>query len=432
MGILIGRIANKKTYKNYLFFWSGQLFSLLGSSIVFFVLIWWISVETRDPVLLATATFLRILPMTIFLPIAGVFSDRLDRKKLILVADSSQAFITFLLILSFLSGLANVWIIMIVISLRSICQAFHIPTVNAIIPSMVPEEKLTRINGINFLFTGIIGIFAQLIASVLWIIFPINPENILWIDVITFFIAIIPLLLIKIPSVRQNNEKEELVEKDSFLKEFRLGFKALKVIPGLLIMIILGMLTNFLIRPLVTLLPLFVSLTHGGGTLHYALSLAFLHGGTIIGAIATSIKKKWPHKIRIIFASTIIIMVGYLVIALAPKGLFFIIFMGGIVVGITMPLINSLFQTFMQTVVPKDKLGRVTSIDWFLSNLMSPIGVIISGPLALILGIPNLLIYSAIIGLIIPVSLWSFTKIRKLDYDDEAELKKIIEEVNNI
>jgi DHA3 family tetracycline resistance protein-like MFS transporter len=297
---------------------------------------------------------------------------------------------------------------------------------------MVPEEKLTRINGINFLFTGIIGIFAQLIASVLWIIFPINPENILWIDVITFFIAIIPLLLIKIPSVRQNNEKEELVEKDSFLKEFRLGFKALKVIPGLLIMIILGMLTNFLIRPLVTLLPLFVSLTHGGGTLHYALSLAFLHGGTIIGAIATSIKKKWPHKIRIIFASTIIIMVGYLVIALAPKGLFFIIFMGGIVVGITMPLINSLFQTFMQTVVPKDKLGRVTSIDWFLSNLMSPIGVIISGPLALILGIPNLLIYSAIIGLIIPVSLWSFTKIRKLDYDDEAELKKIIEEVNNI
>jgi hypothetical protein len=63
---------------------------------------------------------------------------------------------------------------------------------------------------------------------------------------------------------------------------------------------------------------------------------------------------------------------------------------------------------------------------------MSPIGAIISGPLALMLGIPNLLMYSAIIGLIIPVSIWSFTKIRKLDYDDESKLKKIIENVNNI
>jgi DHA3 family macrolide efflux protein-like MFS transporter len=422
-------LTDKKTYKNYLFFWSGQLFSLFGSSIIFFVLIWWITVETQDPVLLATAVFLRILPMTIFLPIAGVFSDRLDRKKLILVADSLQAFITFLLILFFLSGLANVWIIMIVISLRSVCQAFHVPTVNAIIPAMVPEEKLPRINGINFLFTGIIGIFAQMIAAILWIIFPISL--ILWLDVITFFIALIPLLLIRIPSVIKKTDKNETAEKESFLKEFRLGFKTLRAIPGLLILIFLGMMTNFLIRPLVTLLPLFV-IIHGGDTAHYAFTLVFLHGGTIIGAVATSIKKKWSHKIRIIFVGTVIIMVGALVMALAPRGWFFMIFMAGIIVGISMPIINSLFQTFMQTIVPKDKLGRVTSIDWFLSNLMSPIGVIVSGPLARILGIPSLLAFSGIVGLIIPVSLWSLTKIRKLDYDDETKLKKIIENINSI
>ena len=423
-------LANNNTFRSYLFFWSGQLFSLFGSSIVFFVLIWWITVETQSVVFLALATFLQILPMTIFLPIAGVFSDRLDRKKLIIVADSLQAFITFILILFFQTGLIDVWIIMIIISLRSICQAFHVPTVNAVIPSMVPEENLTRINGINFLFTGIIGIFAQLIAAILWIIFPINL--ILWLDVITFFIALLPLLLIKIPSVRKNTEEKEIIIKDSFLKEFRLGFKTLRAIPGLLILLVIGMLSNFLIRPLITLLPLLVNNIHGGGTSHYALTLAFLHGGMIIGALATSIKKKWPHKIRIIFVSTVIIMVGYLIIALAPKGLFFNIFIGGIIMGMTMPIINSLFQTFLQTVVPKDKLGRITSIDWALSNLLSPIGAIISGPLALILGITNLLLYSAIIGIIIPVLLWSFTKIRKLNYDDDVELKRIIEKVNNI
>ena len=422
-------LANTKTYRNYLFFWSGQLFSLFGSSIVFFALIWWITVETGNPVLLATAIFLRILPMTIFLPIAGVFSDRLDRKKLILVVDSLQAFITFLLILSFQFGIANIGIIMIVISLRSVFQAFHVPTVNAIIPTMVPEEKLTRINGINFLFTGITGIFAQLIAAILWEFFTINM--ILWVDVITFFIALLPLLLIKIPSIKQVTAEKDVAEKNSFLKELRLGFKTLRAIPGLLILLFLGMLTNFLMRPLVTLLPLFVTQVHGGGTSQYALILAFLHGGTIVGALATSIKKKWTHKIRIIFISTILIMAGYLVISLAPRGIFFMIFIGGAIAGITMPIINSLSQTFMQTVVPKDKFGRITSIDWFLSNLMSPIGVIISGPIALILGIPNLLLFSAIIGLITPVSLWCFTKIRKMDYDNEAELKMIVEDANN-
>ncbi|MFX1525215.1 MAG: MFS transporter, partial [Promethearchaeota archaeon] len=222
-------LANKKTFRNYLFFWSGQLFSLFGSSIIFFALIWWITVETGDPVILALATFLRILPMTIFLPIAGVFSDKLNRKKLIIIADASQAFITFLLILSFLFGFANIWIILIIISLRSICQAFHIPTVNAIIPSMVPEERLTLINGINFLFTGIVGIFAQLIAAILWIIFPI--DLILWIDIVTFLIALVPLLMIKIPSVIKETAKNGMVQKNSFLKDLRLGFKILFTIP---------------------------------------------------------------------------------------------------------------------------------------------------------------------------------------------------------
>ncbi|MFX1456811.1 MAG: MFS transporter [Promethearchaeota archaeon] len=423
-------LANKKTFRNYLFFWSGQLFSLFGSSIIFFALIWWITVETGDPVILALATFLRILPMTIFLPIAGVFSDKLNRKKLIIIADASQAFITFLLILSFLFGFANIWIILIIISLRSICQAFHIPTVNAIIPSMVPEERLTLINGINFLFTGIVGIFAQLIAAILWIIFPI--DLILWVDIVTFFIALVPLLMIKIPSVIKETAKNGMVQKNSFLKDLRLGFKILFTIPGLLVLMFVGMITNFLIRPLVTLLPLFVNQIHGGETAHYALTLAFLHGGTIIGALTTSIKKNWPHKIRIIFASTLIIMVGYVSIALSPRGWFSMIFVSGIIVGITMPIINSLFQTFMQTVVPKDKLGRVTSIDWFLSNLMSPLGVIISGPLALFLGIPSLFFYSAIVGLIVTLSLWFFTNVRKLNYDDADKNRELEEKLNNI
>ncbi|MFX0028543.1 MAG: MFS transporter [Candidatus Hermodarchaeota archaeon] len=420
---------DKKTYRNYLFFWSGQLFSIFGSSVVFFAIIWWIAVVYDSEMFLSIATFLQILPMTIFLPIAGVFADRLNRKTLILVVDSLQAFFTFILIFFFQFDVVNIGIIFLFISLRSICQAFHVPTVNAIIPSMVPEDNLTRINAINFIFTGAIQILAPLIGSILLVIFNENLAQILWVDIITFIIALIPLILITIPSVK---EKEVKMEKKSFIREFRLGIRVIRVIPGLFTLILIGMFINFLIRPLATQLPLYVTRIHDGTTTHYAFILAILHGGMVLGALVASIKKNWSHKIRIIFLSTIITMGGYLIIALAPKGLFYIIFIGAIIMGFCLPLINSLFQTFMQTVVPKDKLGRVTSFDWFLSNLISPVGALISGPLVVVFGIQYLFLYSAIFGLIIPVSIWSLTKIRKLDYDSKTELEKITNEINNI
>ena len=74
-------LANKKTFKNYIFLYSGQLFSLLGSSITQFVIIWWITIETGSIIILSIASFVYILPMTLAMPIAGVIVDRYNRKK---------------------------------------------------------------------------------------------------------------------------------------------------------------------------------------------------------------------------------------------------------------------------------------------------------------------------------------------------------------
>lgn len=77
--------ANNKTLKSYLVFWIGQLFSLFGSTVVFFVLMYWIADVFRDPMMLALASFLYILVMTICMPIAGVLADRVNRKMLIVI-----------------------------------------------------------------------------------------------------------------------------------------------------------------------------------------------------------------------------------------------------------------------------------------------------------------------------------------------------------
>jgi len=419
--------ANQKTFRSYLVFWSGQLFSLFGSMVVYFVIIWWITVETQSLMYLAIASFLFIICQVIVLPIAGVLADRLNRKVIILVADSLQAVATLILLVLFQLNLANIWIVFIFISIRSVFQAFHLPTVNSIIPTMVPKESLSRINGINFLFTGVVQIIAPLIGATLMIFLPIN--TILWVDLITFCIAVIPLILIEIPSVRT---PKEMVEKNSFIKEFKLGIKTIKVIPGLITLIFFSMLLNFLIRPMDTLMPYYINVIHGGSATHLAIVLVFFQGGMIGGALITSIKKTWNNKLRVIFGSVIIAMIGYAIMAFAPAGEFLIIGMGGVTMGLSLPIINSLYQTIIQTVVPPDKMGRVTSMDYSLSMSISPIGTLISGPLAEMLGVGNLFLYCALLGIIVTVSVWSFTGIRTVDYETKTELDVITDKINGI
>ena len=419
--------ANQKTFRSYLVFWSGQLFSLFGSMVVYFVIIWWITVETQSLMYLAIASFLFIICQVIVLPIAGVLADRLNRKVIILVADSLQAVATLILLVLFQLNLANIWIVFIFISIRSVFQAFHLPTVNSIIPTMVPKESLSRINGINFLFTGVVQIIAPLIGATLMIFLPIN--TILWVDLITFCIAVIPLILIEIPSVRT---PKEMVEKTSFIKEFKIGIKTIKVIPGLITLIFFSMLLNFLIRPMDTLMPYYINVIHGGSATHLAIVLVFFQGGMIGGALITSIKKTWNNKLRVIFGSVIIAMIGYAIMAFAPAGEFLIIGMGGVTMGLSLPIINSLYQTIIQTVVPPDKMGRVTSMDYSLSMSISPIGTLISGPLAEMLGVGNLFLYCALLGIIVTVLVWSFTGIRTVDYETKSELDVITDKINSI
>ncbi|MFX0148707.1 MAG: hypothetical protein ACFE8E_13295, partial [Candidatus Hodarchaeota archaeon] len=215
-------------------------------------------------------------------------------------------------------------------------------------------------------------------------------------------------------------------------KEFKLGLKTIKLIPGLIIMIILSMLLNFLIRPVDSLLALFIIDVHGGGAAAIAITQMCFTGGMIAGALLTSIKKNWNNKIRVIFISLVFALLGYMTFGIAPPGAFLIIGVGGAVLGFNLPIINSLYQTFIQTTVPANKLGRVTSIDHTLSSAISPVGSLLSGPMALILGIPALFFYCGLIGVFCTIGFWSFTGIRRVDMDNKDTLKEINGKIDDI
>ena len=93
--------ATKKSYLSYLFFWVGQIISLLGSAIVTFSIIWWVTIEYESEFYLGLASFLSMGFFVLVAPFAGVWVDRWNKKWLIAVVDFLQAVITIALILIF-------------------------------------------------------------------------------------------------------------------------------------------------------------------------------------------------------------------------------------------------------------------------------------------------------------------------------------------
>ncbi|MHA2194667.1 MAG: MFS transporter, partial [Promethearchaeota archaeon] len=390
----------------------------MGSLVVQFALMWWITETTGNAFFLSIGTFLFFIPMVLLTPITGVLADRMNRKLLIIIADSFQALVTVWLIgLFYLSSVnVNPLVVILINSLRGVCQAFHMPTVSAIVPTMVPKEKLSRLNGVGFLFTSLIQLIGPVIGAVLLAFYTV--EVILWLDVLTFCVAIIPLLLIKIPSVKGLSEKRGRKEDSSFLKEFKEGIRTIKLIPGMITLLFLDMLLNFLISPINVLLPLYIYQTHSGNEFSLALMSLFLNGGMILGGIVTSIKKEWKHKIGVYFSGLAILMGLISVLGLAPSGLFISLWLVGAVIGFILPVVNTIYMTIIQTTVPHDKMGRVSSVIQSIASSISPIGTLAAGPLAVFMGIRSVFFYSSLLGVSVILLIWRFTKIRHVDYDN--------------
>jgi len=415
--------VNQKTLKNYMYFWFGQLFSLLGSLVVYFVIFVWITDVTKSPLMLSLASLINLIPLLILTPFAGVISDRLNRKMIIIVVDSLQAFLTIILTIFFIFDSAEIWLVFMFLGFRSICQAFHQPTVMAILPSMVPQNKLGRVNGIRYLFLGIIQFIGPAVGATL--LFFVEIKFILWIDVITFFIALVPLLTLKLPP-RQISKSN--VEGKSFVKDFKEGIMVMKNVPGLLTIMIIAMVLVMLTQPLMVLSTFFIKYIHGGDNFTLAIIQMIMQGGMILGALIPFFKKRWKNKMRILFIGMVAINIGYLVHALAPIGFFPLIGAGAFIMGFIMPVINIIVMTVVQTTVPHNKMGRVSSILSTLMMIGSPLGAILAGTLSGIIGVSFLYFLCAILGIIIATIPYFFTNIRHIDYDNMEK----IEDINRI
>ena len=363
--------------------WSGQALSLFGSALVQFALIWWLTQESGSATVLAVATLVGMLPQIVIGPFAGALVDRWNRRIIMIAADGTIAIFSLLLAYLFATGAVQIWHIYAVMAMRALGGAFHYPAMAASTPLMVPNEQLTRINGLNQALQGVNSLAAPPIGALLLGILP--TQGILLIDVGTALLAILPLLFLSVPQPKRHDEQTEV--KPNLFQDVRNGLDYIRTIPGFTAIIFMALFLNFLLVPTAALLPLLVTKHFGRGALELGLLESVMGVGILAGGILLSVWGGFKKKIATSLTGIIGLGVGVMLVGLAPANLFVLALTGNIVLGLMLPIANGPIGALMQTIVRPDMQGRVMSLVNSGATAISPLGLLIAGPFSDWLGI---------------------------------------------
>jgi DHA3 family macrolide efflux protein-like MFS transporter len=364
--------------------WTGQAFSLVGSRLVQFALVWWLTEKTGSATVLATATLVAILPGVVLGPFAGTLVDRWNRRRVMIMADGFVALVTAWLAYLFWTGSMGVWHVYAAMLARSVGGAFHWPAMQASTSLMVPKVHLSRVAGLNQTMQGALNVVAPPLGAILLSLLPLHA--IMGIDLGTAAVAIVSLLLVAIPQP-EGTAASGTGQKISVWDEFRAGLRYVWGWPGLMAVLVMAMIINFVVNPAFSLMPLLVTEHFGAG----ALELGWLESGwgigMLLGGLILSVWGGFRCRVYTSMVGLVLEGVAILVIGLTPADGFLFALGAIFVAGFMNPLINGPIMAILQATVEAEMQGRVFTLVSSLSSAMMPLSLAVAGPVADVIGV---------------------------------------------
>ncbi|MGN7177170.1 MFS transporter [Paenibacillus sp. FSL R5-0490] len=371
--------------KNIILFLSSQTISLFGSSLVQYAIMWHITLTTESGLMMTLYIICGFIPTFFLSPVAGVWADRYNRKMLIILADGLIAFSTLILAILFLMGYESIWLLFVMAGIRALGTGIQTPAVGAILPQIVPKEKLTKVNGVNGSIQAVIMFVSPMVSAAL--IAMASLEVIFFIDVITAAVAIVTLMTFVKIAVHKKAAAEQTA---SYLSDFKQGLQYVNSNPFLKKFFLFFAVFIVLMAPAAFLTPLQVTRTFGGDVweltaIEIAFSVGMMAGGGIIASWGG-----YPNKITTMTLASLIMGICTLALGIVPIFWIYLLFMAFF--GIAMPIFNTPVTVLLQEKIDENYLGRVFGVMGMISTSMMPIGMLIFGPVADVVAIEWLLV----------------------------------------
>jgi MFS family permease len=393
-------------YRNYRLFFGGQGVSLVGTWMQQIAISWLVYRLTDSAFLLGFVGFAGQVPTFLLTSVAGVFADRWDRRKLLVLTQVLAMLQAFLLAFLTYMGHIAVWHLVILSVFLGLINALDIPVRQSFVIDLVENKddlgNAIALNSVMFNGARLVGpSIAGLLISI------VGEATCFFLNGISFLAIVIALLAMNVPE--RKRESEPL----PFFQRLRDGFRyTFGFAPTRYIILLLG-LVSLMGMPYLVLMPIFArDILHGGPH-----TLGFLMGasgiGALIGALYLASRKTVLGLGRLIVISSSAFGLGLIVFSASRYIQLSLCMM--LLIGFGMIVHMASSNTILQTIVDEDKRGRIMSFYAMAFMGMAPFGSLMAGGLASKIGAPNTLIISGcacVIGSLL--FLTKLTLIRKL------------------
>jgi hypothetical protein len=404
--------------RDFALLWTGATVSLMGDGVYVVAIAWQVYTLSDSPTALSLVGVAWTLPLGLFVLLGGVVSDRFERRRIMIAADVVRAAAAGTIGALSLTGAIELWHLIALAAVFGTGEAFFGPAFTSIVPQIVPRHLLLQANSLD----QFIRPFAFLLVGPAlggWLVAALGPGEAFVLDAATFLVSALSISLIR---QRSRIRAEASEAKTSLLRELREGFAFVRAHAWLWATLLAA--AVFLLAywgPIDVLVPYRVRNELGGEASDFGLVLACGGIGSILAALVLGQRGLPRRHITFMYSAWTIGSLALVGFGLAGavwqmqvisflEGAFFT---AGMVV----------WGTLVQTLVPGELLGRVTSLDWFVSTSLVPVSFALTGPVSAGLGAQTTLIAAGIAAAIATIVFLFVPGVR--DTERDGSLKDV-------
>jgi MFS family permease len=399
--------------RDFTLYWLGSIVSLLGDGIYFVAIAWEVYHLSNRPSALAYIGVAWTLPQLASLLFAGAISDRLDRRRVMMVASATSGLAIGGIAALTLLGAVTLWQLWILVAVHGVGVALFIPAAGAFVPEIVPAERLVEANVLRqFIRPLTLRLVGPALGGVL--VAALGPGQAFLVDSLSFLIALTAIAMIR-PRPRARSEStrlsQEVLAGLRFIGSERWLWVSLVAAAAWLLVYV---------GPLEVLLPFLVKNKISPDA--RALGLVFAAGG--VGAMTFAYvvgHKGLPQRALVLMYA----VWSLSMFALATLGLATALWQAMLASFFIFGLLSTgeiVWQTMLQRRVPNELLGRVASVDWFASAALVPISFVLTGPIAGAVGAAKTVLGAGLIGGALMEALIALPTIRAPEAAERAKL----------
>ena len=374
-------------HRDFALLWSGQTFSTIGNFVAQVAFPWQVLQLTGSAVQVGIVIAISIATNVVFLLFGGVLVDRLPRRRVLLVSDFISGVVTAAVALLGATGALRIEHLYVASAIGGAVGAFFLPAFTAILPELVPQDVLVAGNALRGFSRQAGRLSGPVLGGLL--IAASGPSLAFAFDALTFFVSFLAL-------VAMSRTQGLMSARRAFLAEMREGVAFVFSVPWIWVTIALfGVINTFLVGALTVGFPfmlrevLAVDATTFG-LMYASQGVGEIAGGLLVGQLRI-------HRTGIAMYAFAAIG-GVAMLLLAAQQLVAIV-VAAVLYGLSIVIFGVLWETSLQRHVPGALLGRVSSVDWFGSIALAPLGPLVAGALIVAIGPAPLFVTAGLIEL---------------------------------